>query len=108
MARPGRSRLDVARELAKFKRDIGKKVSKVRPLGLQQVSLTDSVLGSMSRWPQPGLAISRYDEMIKLAFHEKWWKSLKLIRVNADGSTSVISKNDGDCEVSSCGENEYT
>ena len=52
MAVPGRTRLDVARELAKAKREQGKKVTKVRPLGLQLVSSTDSVLGSMSRWPQ--------------------------------------------------------
>jgi cytochrome c peroxidase len=108
MATPGRSRLDVARELAKAKRDNGKKVTKVRPLGLQQVSTTDSVLGSMSRWPQKGLSVSRYDQLIKLAFQEKWWKSQKLIRVNADGSKSVIAKNDGVCEDSTCAENEYS
>ena len=79
MAVPGRTRPDVARELAKAKREQGKKVTKVRPLGLQLVSSTDSVLGSMSRWPQRALEFSRYDEMIKLAFHEKWWKAKKLI-----------------------------
>src|SRR6476660_1300557 len=108
MATPGRSRLDVARELAKSKRDDGKRVTKVRPLGLQQVSTTDSVLGSMSRWPQKGLSLARYDQLIKLAFQEKWWKSQKLIRVNADGSKSVIAKNDGACEDSTCAENEYS
>ena len=108
MAVPGRTRLDVARELAKTKRDQGKKVTKVRPLGLQLVSSTDSVLGSMSRGPQKGLEFSRYDEMIKLAFHEKWWKAKKLIRVNEDGSTTLVSKNDGECEDATCAENEYS
>ena len=108
MAVPGRTRLDVARELAKAKRDQGKRVTKVRPLGLQQVSLTDSVLGSISRWPQKGLDFSSYDEMIKLAFHEKWWKAKKLIRVNEDGSTTLISKNDGECNDATCSPNEYS
>jgi cytochrome c peroxidase len=108
MAAAGRSRLDVARELAKVKRDQGKKVAKVRPLSKQQVSPTDSVLGAMSRWPVGGLSVSRYDEMIKLAFQEKWWKAKKLIRVNEDGSKTLVAKNDGVCEDSTCAENEYS
>jgi cytochrome c peroxidase len=108
MAAPGRTRLDVGRALAKGKREQGKKVSKVRPLGKQQVSPTDSLLGSMSRWPQKGLSFNRYDQMIKVAFHEKWWKAKKLIRVNEDGSKTLVSKNDGECEDSACGENEYS
>ena len=107
MAAPGRTRLDVGRALARGKRHQGKKVAKVRPLAKQQVSPTDSVLGSMSRWPQPGLAFNQYDQMIKAAFHEKWWKSKTLIRVNADGSKTLVAKNDGQCEDSNCGENEY-
>jgi cytochrome c peroxidase len=108
MARPDRTALDVGRELARGKRNQGKKVVKVRPLAKQQVSPTDSVLGSMSRWPQKGLAFNRYDQMIKAAFYEKWWKAKKLIRVNPDGSKTLVSKNDGVCEDSSnCGQNEY-
>jgi cytochrome c peroxidase len=108
MATPGRSRLDVARDLAKAKHEQGKRVVKIRPLGRQLVSPTDSVLGSMSRWPQQGLSFNRYDQMIKLAFHEKWWKARKLIRVNEDGSKTLVSKNDGECEDATCGENEYS
>jgi len=94
--------------LAKEKRDLGKKTNKVRPLNKQLVSLTDSLLGSMSRWPQTGLAVSRYDNMIKEAFHEKWWKAKKIIRVNSDGTKTIVSKNDGECEDNSCAENEYS
>jgi cytochrome c peroxidase len=108
MAAPGRTRLDVGRELAMGKRNQGKKLAKVRPLAKQLVSSTDSVLGPMSRWPKQGLVFNRYDQMIKAAFHEKWWKSKKLIRVNADGSKTLVAKNDGECENdSNCGENEY-
>ena len=108
MAAPGRTRLDVGRELARGKRNQGKKVTKVRPLGKQKVSPTDSMLASWSRWPQKGLSFNRYDQMIKLAFHERWWKSKKLIRVNADGSKTLVSKNDGECEDASCLDNEYS
>ena len=108
MAAPERTHLDVGRELARGKREQGKKVAKVRPLGKQLVSPTDSLLGSMSRWPQKGLSFNRYDQMIKVAFHEKWWKTKKLIRVNEDGSKTLVSKNDGECEDGACGENEYS
>ncbi|HEY6122404.1 MAG TPA: cytochrome c peroxidase [Pyrinomonadaceae bacterium] len=108
MAAPGRTRLDVARELAKRKHDQGKKVVHVRPLAQQEVSPTDSVLGSMSSWPHKGLSFGHYDQMIKAAFYEKWWKSKKLIRVNSDGSKTLVAKNDGECEDASCGENEYS
>ena len=85
-ANPNRSRLDFAKEVGKSKRDQGKKAGKLRPLAKQKVSLTDSVLASMSRWPNPGLSINAYDQLIKAAFQEKWWRSNKVIRVNADGS----------------------
>ena len=92
MAAPGRTRLDVSRELARGKRLQGKQVLKLRPLAKQQVSLTDSVLGPMSRWPQTGLSLSRYDLMVQTAFHQKWWDSKKLIRVNADGTKTFFDK----------------
>jgi len=92
MAAPGRTRLDVSRELARGKRLQGKQVLKLRPLAKQQVSLTDSVLGPMSRWPQEGLSLSRYDLMIQTAFHQKWWNSKKVIRVNADGTKTFLDK----------------
>lgn len=108
MAAPDRTRLDVGRELARGKRNQGKKVAKVRPLAKQQVSPTDSVLGPMSRWPKNGLSFNRYDQMIKTAFYEKWWRSKKLIQVNPDGSKTLVGKNDGECEDSStCAENQY-
>jgi cytochrome c peroxidase len=107
MGAPGRSRLDIGKELARGNHNLGKKVAKLRPLAKQLVSPTDSVLGAMSSWPEKGLSFSRYDNLIKLAFREKWWKSKKLIRVNPDGTKTLVSKNDGECDDSNCGENEY-
>jgi cytochrome c peroxidase len=34
--------------------------------------------------------------MIKIAFHEQWWRSSRLIRVGADGSKLVVDKPDDD------------
>src|ERR1051326_8221517 len=104
MADPNRSRLDVGRELARGKRLQGKHALKVRPLAGQQVSPTDSVLGSMSRWPQAGLSLSRYDLMIQTAFHRRWWDARKLIRVNADGTKTLVDKHDDDDNLP---ENEF-
>jgi cytochrome c peroxidase len=92
MAVPGRTRLDVGRELTRHHRERGKQVAKLRPLGKQLVSPTDSVLGPWSRERKEGLVFNRYDQMIQEAFHEKWWKSSKLIRVNPDGTTTVIKR----------------
>ena len=108
MAPPGQTPDEVGRALARGKRSQGKRVTKVRPLAGQQVSPTDSVLGPMSRWPNGGLTFPRYDNMIKAAFLEKWWRSKKLIRVNEDGSRTLVSKNNGECEDDTCAENEYS
>jgi hypothetical protein len=73
----------------------------------QLVSPTDSVLGPLSRWPDPGLYINRYDKMIQAAFQPKWWDSKKVIRVNPDGSVIVVLKNDPECDQE-CNDSEYS
>jgi len=107
MAAPNRSRLDVGRELASGKRNQGRLLDPVRPLAKQLVSPTDSVLGTMSRWPSPGLTFNTYDQMIRAAFYEKWWKANVIIRVNADGSKTLVAKNHGECDPTNCDANEY-
>ncbi len=59
---------------------IGRKLLPMNPLALQQVRNTDSVLGNASRYPQKGLKIRSYSDMVKAAFHPQWWKSPKMIR----------------------------
>lgn len=81
-------------------RDIGKKfaryqipgqpASNLRPLALQLVHPEDSVLGPLSRWPQKGLNVSNYPELIQAAFHRHWWDSPKVIRIGTDGTPIVI------------------
>jgi cytochrome c peroxidase len=75
MAVPGRTALDVGRALARGARVQGKRLVNVRPLAKQLVAPTDSVLGPLSRWPKEGLAVARYDKLIKDAFHQRWWRA---------------------------------
>ena len=53
---------------------IGKKMLSVTPLVLQQVSPSDSVLGSYSDYPFTGLNTD-YATMVQAAFQPKWWNS---------------------------------
>ena len=48
------------------------------PLALQQVHAHDSVLGPLSKAPQPGLSTT-YAEMIQAAFNDQFWDSTELI-----------------------------
>src|SRR5262245_8941802 len=97
MASPGRTALDVGRDMARNSRKSFKnQIQNVRPLAKQQVHPNDSVLGPLSRWPNPGLAVPTYDAMIKAAFHPRWWASSRIIRVNEKGTKSVVKKEDGD------------
>jgi cytochrome c peroxidase len=96
MAEPGRTALDVARELARTTRKVARRVEKVRPLALQKVDPTDSVLGALSRWPQAGLDVPTYEHMIKAAFHGVWWDSKRLIQVAPDGTKRIIDQPDDD------------
>jgi cytochrome c peroxidase len=107
MAVPGRTALEVGRELARSKRNDGKRIDKLRPLANQLVAPTDSVLGLLSRWPAAGTSFNTYDKMIKAAFLEKWWKAKRVIRVNPDGSKTLVAKNDGECDLTTCADNEY-
>jgi len=103
MAAPGRTALDVARELTRKNRNLGKRVHGKRPLFQQRVAPDDSVLGGISRFPAKGLTPKSYDEMVEAAFHDRWWKSNKLVQVAADGSVSIV-----DCADNDSSTDEYT
>ena len=42
--------------------------------------------------------------MIQTAFHDRWWDARKLIRVNADGTKTLVDKHDDDDNLP---ENEF-
>jgi cytochrome c peroxidase len=72
-------------KVKKLPRETGKKLKQLRPLGQQLVHPEDSVLGSLSNWPQPGLKEKSYENMIEDAFHQEWWDSQYIIKVDPTG-----------------------
>ncbi len=105
MAEPGRTAQDLARDLRKGKKGhlLGQRMHGSRPLQNQLVDPSDSVLGTLSRYPAKGLRVKSYNEMIQAAFQEKYWQSTKLVRVAADGTVSIVDRPDRDVTT-----DEYT
>ena len=96
MAAPGRTAQDLARDLRKGKRArrLGQRVHGSRPLQRQLVDPSDSVLGPLSRYPERGLRVKSYNEMIRTAFQEKYWQSEKFVQVTEDGTVSIVDRRD--------------
>ncbi|MCS6897416.1 MAG: hypothetical protein NZM29_05530, partial [Nitrospira sp.] len=94
MAEPGRTVQDLARDLRKgrFSRRIGRRVHGTRPLQYQLVAPSDSVLGPWSRYPQRGLRVNSYDDLIQAAFQDKYWRSDKRILVADDGTITILDR----------------
>ena len=96
MAEPGRTAQDIARDLRKGKRSrhLGRRIHGSRPLQQQLVDPSDSVLGPLSRYPQRGLRMNSYNQMIRTAFQEKYWQSEKFVQVAEDGTVSIVDQRD--------------
>jgi cytochrome c peroxidase len=62
---------------------LGRKLLTLRPLGLQLVHLEDSVLGNVSMFPEKGIG-PNYPELIRRAFHRRWWDSDRIFDQNCD------------------------
>jgi cytochrome c peroxidase len=71
--------------------DLGHKLLAAKPLGLQKVSSSDSMLGSLADTTGNGLKVS-YDSLIRQAFTSKWWNYSKKMPV---GSYSMMEDNFG-------------
>ena len=82
-------------KIKKLPREAGKKLKQLRPLGKQLVHPQDSVLGSSSNWPGPGLKDKSYEKMIEDAFKPEWWDSQYIVKVNPTGGTQYIRKPQG-------------
>ena len=65
---------------------LGRKLLRLRPLGQQRVSPEDSVLGALSRAPQPGLSTT-YAALIQRAFHSRLWDSERVF----DGAQDEVA-----------------
>jgi len=66
--------------------DIGKKLLKLKPLGLQKVNPKDSVLGTLANTKGKALKTTiTYTSLIQQAFQPKWWNSTQTVSVNGKG-----------------------
>lgn len=87
--------------------DLSKRLSRVVPLGQQVVAFNDSVLGSLanstSSTQAKGLR-TRYPDMIRNAFQDRWWNANVIVTVNPDNSISLRAAN-GQTNLAA---NEYT
>ena len=87
----------------KLPRFLAQKLTRLRPLGKQVVHPQDSVLGADSRWPLAGLKDRTYEQLVKDAFRPEWWKSNRLIQVDAQGTRTFVNRADNSSQT-----NEYT
>jgi cytochrome c peroxidase len=67
--------------------DVGKKLLGVKPLALQKVHPSDSVLGPIAD-PMSGLTVT-YKSLLQQAFKPKWWNSTKSVRVDGRNYTMM-------------------
>ncbi|MBD2094495.1 cytochrome C peroxidase [Trichocoleus sp. FACHB-591] len=70
---------------------LARKMLSLRPLSKQQVSSTDSALGSSSRYPLPGLKTSTYATLIRNVFQDVWWNNTNTI-VEFDANNNPVLK----------------
>ena len=96
MSAEGRTFAHVAAKFVRGRRETGRRIRTLRPLAGQLVAPDDGVLGALSRWPRPGLRVSRYEQLVQRAFRREWWKATRLLREAADGSASIVRGTDGD------------
>jgi cytochrome c peroxidase len=67
--------------------DLGHKLLLAKPLGLQKVDSTDSVLGAIAdKTTGKGLTVT-YTSLIQKAFQPKWWNAKKGVTVNGKAYT---------------------
>jgi cytochrome c peroxidase len=92
MSATGRTFFDIFGKFAGQTKRAGKKLTVLRPLGKQLVHKEDSVLGSLSRWPQRGLKTASYADMIRAAFRAEWHSSAMFIVVDEDGRHRIVRR----------------
>jgi len=61
--------------------DVGKKMLKLKPLGLQKVDAKDSVLGKLADTKAGKGLKTTYTALIQKAFQPKWWNSTQTVAV---------------------------
>ncbi len=69
--------------------DLGQKLLLKKPLGLQKVSATDSVLGPVAATGTGTGLTTTYKSLIQKAFNPKWWNYNKSVSVNGKSYTMM-------------------
>jgi cytochrome c peroxidase len=82
-------------KIKKLPRETGKKLKTLTPLAKQIVAADDSVLGTYSNSPKPGLKQKTYEAMIQDAFKKEWWDSQYIVKIGADNSLNFIKQPQG-------------
>lgn len=73
-------------------RETAQKLFSLTPLGKQLVARDDSVLGTVTKFPQPGIN-QNYEALVKTAFQPVWWQSNYIVVINpTDGSRSFAPR----------------
>ena len=70
--------------------DLGKKLLGLRPLAGQIVHANDSVFRNVVHTSGKGLAYSNYLQLIRMAFHPRWWQGARWIEQAADGRITQV------------------
>ncbi|WP_052672329.1 cytochrome-c peroxidase [Aliterella atlantica] len=70
---------------------LGKKMLPLVPLNRQKVHPDDSVLGSYSKSPMPGMR-AKYNALVQAAFQPQWWKSDRLITIDSSGKPTFTGQ----------------
>ena len=69
--------------------DLGKKLLGMRPLARQVVHPEDSVFAGLVHSSGRGLVYSNYLQLIRQAFHPRWWQGTLWLQQESDGSVRV-------------------
>jgi cytochrome c peroxidase len=71
--------------------DIGRKILGLRPLARQQVHRQDSVFSGQVHSTGRGLMHSSYLQLVRRAFHPRWWQGTQWVERHGDGTVRLIS-----------------
>ena len=70
---------------------LGKKLLPLIALGKQKVHTEDSVLGTYSKLPMPGIK-AKYRSLVQGAFKPEWWNSDRIITIDANGQPTFSTQ----------------
>jgi cytochrome c peroxidase len=71
--------------------DLGKKLLGLRPLARQEVHPEDSVFAGLSHSSGKGLVYANYFQLVRQAFHSRWWQGTQWVELTSDGSLKLVS-----------------